>query len=270
MAKSDQHRMVFDIRGRRKNVVKVVYAVLALLMGLSLFFVTGSVSIGDLFNSGPSSSISSNFDAQATKIQAQLKKQPQDENLWLNLTRVRYSAGNALITVDSSTGQQQVTPDARAQFKQASAAWASYLKLNPKQPDPNVAQLAANAIFALAQTSTTAPEAEAYLKQAAAAQKIVADTRPSVGAYGNLAYYSYAALDFPQGDEAAKKAAAEAPGNQGKQVTKSLAGIRKQAKKFEAQQKAAAKAQQGQGKKELQNPLGGLAGGGLGSAPATP
>ena len=53
-------------------------------------------------------------------------------------------------------------------------------------------------------------------------------------------------------------------------MTKSLAGIRKQAKKFEAQQKAAAKAQQGQGKKELQNPLGGLAGGGLGSAPATP
>ena len=121
-----------------------------------------------------------------------------------------------------------MTPDARAQFKKARAAWTSYLGLDPKQPNPNVAQLAANAIFALAQTSTTAPEAEAYLKQTAAAQKIVAEARPSVGAYGNLAYYSYAACDFPQGDAAAKKAAAEAPGAQGKQVTKSLAGIRKQ------------------------------------------
>ena len=117
MAKSDQHRMVFDIRGRRKNVVKVVYAVLALLMGLSLFFVTGSVSIGDLFDSGRSRQRQLNFDDQAAKIEAQLKKQPQNENLWLNLTRARYSAGNALIAVDSSTGQQQVTPDARAQFK---------------------------------------------------------------------------------------------------------------------------------------------------------
>ena len=36
-----EHRMVFDIRGRRKHVVKVVYAVLAVLMGASLFLVVG-------------------------------------------------------------------------------------------------------------------------------------------------------------------------------------------------------------------------------------
>ena len=37
--------------GRRKHVVKVVYAILALLMGLSLFLVVGPASIGDLFGS---------------------------------------------------------------------------------------------------------------------------------------------------------------------------------------------------------------------------
>ncbi len=271
MAKGDQHRMVFDIRGRRKNVVKVVYAILAILMGLSLFLVTGSASLTDLFGGGSSGgSLSSNFDDQAAKLEAQLRKQPQNEDLWLSLTRTRYSAGNALLVVDSSTGQQQVTPEARAQFKKADGAWASYLKLDPQPPNPNVAQLAANAIFALAQTSTTAPEAEGYLKRAAAAQKVVAEARPSVGAYSNLAYYSYAALDFAQGDEAAKKAVAEAPGAQGKQVKQSLASIRKQAKKFEAQQKIAAKVQQGQGKKQLENPLGGLAGGGLGGTTPAP
>ena len=36
-----ERRMLFDIRGRRKNVVKVVYAILAVLMGLSLFLVAG-------------------------------------------------------------------------------------------------------------------------------------------------------------------------------------------------------------------------------------
>ena len=43
-----ERRMLFDIRGRRKHVVKVVYAILALLMGASLFLVVGPVNIGSL------------------------------------------------------------------------------------------------------------------------------------------------------------------------------------------------------------------------------
>ena len=39
--------MVFDIRGRRRHVVKVVYAILAVLMGASLFLVVGPVNIGE-------------------------------------------------------------------------------------------------------------------------------------------------------------------------------------------------------------------------------
>jgi len=38
-----ERRMLFDIRGRRKNVVKVVYAILAVMMGASLFLVVGPV-----------------------------------------------------------------------------------------------------------------------------------------------------------------------------------------------------------------------------------
>ena len=51
MASSDEHRMVFDIRGKRRHVVKFVYAILAILMGASLFLVTGAVSLGSLFDS---------------------------------------------------------------------------------------------------------------------------------------------------------------------------------------------------------------------------
>ena len=60
MAKGDQHRMVFDIRGRRKRVVQVVYAALAVADGASLLTVVGPVSIGDIFGGGASGSLSSN------------------------------------------------------------------------------------------------------------------------------------------------------------------------------------------------------------------
>ena len=45
-----ERRMLFDIRGRRKHVVRVVYAILALLMGASLFLVVGPVNLGSLLS----------------------------------------------------------------------------------------------------------------------------------------------------------------------------------------------------------------------------
>ena len=61
----DEHRMVFDIRGRRRHVVKFVYAILAILMALSLFLVTGAVNVGSLFGSTSSGeSAVSNFEAR--------------------------------------------------------------------------------------------------------------------------------------------------------------------------------------------------------------
>ena len=48
MASGGERRMVFDTRGRRKHVVRVVYAILAVLMGASLFLVVGPINIGSL------------------------------------------------------------------------------------------------------------------------------------------------------------------------------------------------------------------------------
>ena len=47
-----ERRLVFDTRGKRKHVVRVVYAILALLMGGSLFLVVGPVNIGSLVGGG--------------------------------------------------------------------------------------------------------------------------------------------------------------------------------------------------------------------------
>jgi hypothetical protein len=262
--------MVFDIRGRRKRVVQVVYVILALLMGLSLFTVVGPVNLGDLFGGSSGGSVSSNFDEQAATIEKKLKKQPENEGLWLSLARTRFSAGSTLTQTDPTTGQTSLSDDAVAEFQQGAKAWNSYLALHPQSPNPNVAQLAANASFTLAQSSTTYPEAYKNLRTAANAQAVVAAARPGAAAYSNLAAFSYLAGDFKAGDAAAKKYLAEVPAAQRKSAEKSLAQVRKQGQQLKTQQKIAAKAQQGQGKQELKNPLGGFAGGGLGSSAPTP
>jgi len=260
--------MVFDIRGRRKRVVQVVYSLLAVLMGLSLLTVVGPVSIGDLFGGGGGSSVSANLDESAAAIEKKLKKQPENEGLWLGLARTRFSAGSTLAQPDPTTGQTVLSEEAVAEFRQGAEAWNSYLDLHPQPPNPNVAGLAANASFTLAQNSTSYPEAYKNLRAAAAAQAVVAAARPSVASYGNLALFSYLAGDFKGGDAAASKATAKVPAAQRKNFKKSLAAYRKQGEQLKTQQKIAAKAQQGQGKQKLENPLGGLAGGGLGSSGA--
>src|SRR4051794_40664946 len=219
--------MVFDIRGRRKRVVQIVYALLALLMALSLLTVVGPVSLGDIFGGGSSSNPASSLDDQAATIEKRLKKDPENETLLLSLVRTRYSAGNAQVTVDPATGQQSVSPEARAEYEKAALAWSRYLNAVPGEPNPNVAQQAATALFTLAATSATAAEAETNLDDAANAQAVVANARPSVGTLSTLAYYSYYALNFKQGDAAAKQAQAKASGKaQAKQIETQLTSIR--------------------------------------------
>ena len=70
MAEGGERRMLFDIRGRRKHVVRVVYAILALLMGASLFLVVGPFNIGNLINSGSSANSTAKvLDEQAERIE---------------------------------------------------------------------------------------------------------------------------------------------------------------------------------------------------------
>ena len=103
---SDEHRMVFDIRGRRRHVVKVVYAILAVLMGLSLFLVTGAINIGSILGTNSSGeSATSSFEQQAERIEAKLAKTPEDEDLLANLTRTRINIANAMIT--NGAGESQ-------------------------------------------------------------------------------------------------------------------------------------------------------------------
>jgi hypothetical protein len=239
----NEHRMVFDVRGKRRGVVKVVYAILALLMGLSLFLLGAGGSLSSIFGgNGSTSSATKAFEEQAERIERKLVKSPEDENLLLSLTRTRVNAGNSAVTI-SSTGEQGQTLESQEQFNQASAAWSEYLEVADK-PNSGVAQLMSNTLFTLAGISRTSAEAEANIKAAAEAQTIVAEQRPSVGSLSTQALYLLYTFDYAAAAKAKKEAVALTTSKFGREnFENQYEETKKQAKEFQKQLKEAEKAQ---------------------------
>ncbi len=263
---SNEHRMVFDIRGRRRHVVKVVYAILAILMGASLFLVTGAVNVNSIFGGGPSGeSAASSYEKQAERIEAKLVKQPGDEDLLANLTRTRINAGNAMITNSSGKSQADLEEEVRQQYAQVSEDWSRYVEA-AKEPAAGLAIQVAPALFELARLAPTGEKALENIKAATEAQKLVAEKRPSLNSWSTLAFYAL----FTQNLKAAEKAREEA-----KQFANSKFERETFENKYEEVEKSAKefgkglkveKAQKSQsaGKESLESPLQGLGGGALG------
>ena len=198
--------MLFDLRGgHRGKMVKVVYAVLAILMGASLFLTVGPVSISRLFeDGGGGGNAAEPYEEQAERIEVRLKKEPANPDLLLSLTRAQINAGNANVTVEAN-GARQLSTDAVQAYQEADQSWSEYLKAT-KEPNPGLAQLVAPMMVTLAETATSYPQADQRIAAAAEAQKIVAEQRPSVNALTTLAFYTY----FTGNTKAANKARAEA------------------------------------------------------------
>jgi tetratricopeptide (TPR) repeat protein len=262
VAKSGEHRMLFDIRGRRKRVIQVVYAALALLMALSLFTVVGPLNIGDVFGGGGGSADSSVFLDEAKSIERKLAKDPRNETLLIRDIKARSNAARTEIEVDSTGAQTGISEEGLQSYEKAADAWTRYIKLDPKQPNATAAQLAATALI----SSATLNDLDTKIKSAADAQEIFAEERPSANAYLTLAQYRYLSGDVKGAQQAGEKAKQEVPASQRKLVDRTLAQYKAQSAQIRKQAKKAAKVQGGVGKQALENPVGGLAGGGSGAA----
>lgn len=268
--------MLFDLRGgHRRNMVKVVYAVLAILMGASLFLTVGPFSIGELFNNeGGSGDAAKPYQEQAERIEAKLEKNPEDPDLLVSLTRAQINAGNAQAEINEATGQRSFTPEGIQEYQKAYQSWSEYLKATD-EPSAGLALVVAPTLFQLAEFSRTYPEASSRVKSATEAQEIVAEQRPNVGSFTTLASYAYFTGDYA----AAEKARAEAKklansSTERGAIDKQLDAYKKSAdrylkakKKAEAAEKAAregggAGGAAGQPSESIENPLFG--GGGLG------
>ena len=260
MAESGERRMLFDIRGRRKHVVRVVYAILALLMGASLFLVVGPFNLGNLIGNGSTTSAGKVLQEQAERTEQKLRREPESEALLLALTRQRVSAANSLTEVNSETGATVLTPEGRQELERGVEAWGSYLQ-QTKEPKANTALLVSSGYFRLAETSRSLEEAVENIEGAAKTQRVAAEAQPTINSLTTLAIYEYYAGNFAAGDKAVAEAEAKAPSKaEAKEVGKQMAEFRKRGKAFEKQKKESEKEEAKFGKERLQNPLGGLAG----------
>lgn len=259
MASSGERRMLFDTRGKRKHVIRVVYAVLALLMGASLFLVVGPFNIANLIgNSSSGGNAAKVLHEQAERIERRLAHNPNDEQLLLQLTRARINAGNAQIEQTYETEVPTVPLAAKQDFEAASEAWARYLKQSEK-PSTTAAQLLGGTYFRLAESSTTVAEAVEYVAKGTQAQKIAAEQSPSLGSLSTLAIYQYFNGEYAAADKATKQAAAKAGSKaEAKSVEKQLAEYRKSSKAFAKQKKETAKLEAAAGKEALKSPFGGF------------
>jgi hypothetical protein len=209
--------MLFDLRSRsRRTLVRVVYIGLAVLIGLGLvgFGIGGGFGSGGIFSAASENnegSSGASFAAQVAKYRKLTQKQPTNPAAWEGLTK-------ALLHEAGPQVENGLSQKGREIYKEAGAAWQSYLALNPKQPNTELAQLMLNVYGTEGLNEPT---------QAIQAVQVAIAAQPNRSAlYQQLALYAYKAKDARTGDLASAKAVSLAPPSQQARVRTELAEIK--------------------------------------------
>jgi hypothetical protein len=194
--------MLFDLRSRgRRRTVQAVYLFLAVLIGggLVLFGVGAGNGLGGLLNGLTGNGSSS---GQTAAVKSAIKATQTDPNsaaAWANLIQARWStARSSSADVNPSTGQ--ITTAGKNELAALGQDWQRYLQL-VKQPDPNVAILAARAYQYISN----------YGGAASAWEYVSAANPNEATAYECLAANAYAAGQTRKGDLATTKALSLVP-----------------------------------------------------------
>jgi tetratricopeptide (TPR) repeat protein len=254
--------MLFDLKGKRKRLVQVVYLGLAILFGagLVLFGVGGSSGgLIDAFKGGGGSADTSAFDDLLQRAERKAARNPKDPAAWLEVVRAEFNLASSPAGSDGETGQ--LTDKGQQAIIEVSQAWERYLRLKPKKVDPSAATFAALAYGAL----------QDYGK-AVRTQALAMKSRPSANGYFQLADFAYRGGKEKQGDQAARKAVRLTPPDQRNTVRALIKDTKKQGRQLAKALKEAKKAerQSGKGTKPGQS-FGPLPGGGAtGASGASP
>src|SRR5918995_944508 len=211
--------MLFDLRGKRRRVVQVTYAVLAALFLISFVgFGVGSEVSGGIFDAlgvGGSDTGSSNpqFESEIESAEERLEQDPKDVQALLRLAEVHYAAGNSSAEADPETGQLTVTEETRTEYQESIAAWERYLELNPDKPNAGTAAQVLGAYQALVNSETDPAALESELEGAAVTAELVAENNPSPNTWAVAAQFAYLSGDAARGNANADKATQEASGS---------------------------------------------------------
>lgn len=253
--------MLFDLSNpRRKNVLRVIYALLALLFAVGFvgFGIGGEMGGGGIVDSltGGGGSTADQYEQQIDDAEETLEQDPQNANALSALAQYRYLSGQAQLEVDEGTGAPAITDDARSEFEAAVDAWNRYLDTEPRRPDVGTAGNVAQAFLYL---DDVGGAAEAY--------EFLAEANPSVGTLATLAQYRYYDLDVKGGDRAIAELEKE-KGGRAKQALEQLGELREQVVKEKRRLAQLPEGQQGES--ALQSPFGGLSPEGGAVPPAAP
>ena len=253
--------MLFELGGKRKRFIQVIYVFLALLLGVGLVGLgIGGDANGGIFNAlgiGDDGSNPSNpeFDNQIERAEADLAANPGDEKALTTLARVHFLAAQTALETDE-LGSVSITDEAISEYNAAVDSWETYLEGKPAEPDDDVAALMIQAYANLAGTDPSATATENQLAGAYTAAQIVADARPSAGTFANLATYAYLADETKIAEQARKGALAETTDSTTKsQINQQLDQAEAQGKLIQEQFASSAPDES-----QLENPLGGLGG----------
>jgi hypothetical protein len=196
--------MLFDLRGAgRRNMVKAVYLLLAILMGAGLIgFGIGGSGLGGglvdaLTGSGGSSADTgtATFMKRAQAAQRKAEANPKDPAAWADATRARYQVALTSDYFDPNT--QQFNAGGKAQLRIAAQDWQRHLALNPKNPDDSAAGI---------MVKVYSPQGLNDLNKMVAAQEVITQVRPKSRTFATLAVLAYQAGQTRKGDLARQKA----------------------------------------------------------------
>jgi len=206
--------MLFDLQGKRRRLVQVVYLMLAIFLGGGLvLFGVGSDAQGGLLDGCSGAGTSADGDpAIAERLDdatARLRANPEDEVALTDTVRANYQLATA--AADPATGA--FDEEGLARLRAASDAWERYLDLDPATPDDSLAGLM---VQAYAPTALNDPAA------GAGAAEIVAQARPSSNAFLQLAEYATLAGQTRKADLAGDRAIDLAPNANRKAVEKQV------------------------------------------------
>ena len=220
--------MLFDLRGRRRRLVQVVYLFLALLMGggLVLFGIGGDVT-GGLFDAFSDRSGGGNpnsvLEERVERLEKRVQANPDDQAALQELVRDYFN----LATAQQQSGQTGFPDEAKDELRRSAANWQRYV--NAAEGDPS----AATATFALRVYDVGALNQPKEAQEAAA---IVARAENDSASYLQLVAYASLAGDKRTADLATTRAVDLAPEGQRKAVQQQAKQLKKQSQAQTAQQ----------------------------------
>jgi hypothetical protein len=196
--------MLFDLRGAgRRNTVKAVYLLLAILMGAGLIgFGIGGSGLGGglvdaLTGSGGSSADTgtATFLKRADAAQRQAEAHPKNAAAWADAARARYQVALTADYFDPNT--QQFNSGGKSQLQIASQDWERHLALKPNPPDDSAAGI---------MVKVYSPQGLNEPDNMVAAQEVITEVRPKSRTFATLAVLAYQAGQTRKGDLARQKA----------------------------------------------------------------